>query len=73
MLDIAPETSAARKRTNRDRYERDMPLLTRVRESYRRQAAQAGWHLIDADRPKDAIAAEIAGHVERHANAVRQD
>jgi len=63
VLDIAPEISAARKQTNRDRYERDMPLLTRVRESYRRQAAQPGWHLVDANRPKDDIAREIAGHV----------
>jgi dTMP kinase len=59
VLDIAPDISAARKQTNRDRYERDMPLLTRVRESYRRQARQPGWHLVDADRPKDVIASEI--------------
>jgi dTMP kinase len=63
VLDIAPEISAARKQTNRDRYERDMPLLTRVRDSYRRQASQAGWHLIDADRSKDVVAAEIAALV----------
>jgi dTMP kinase len=65
VLDIAPEISAARKQTNRDRYERDMPLLTRVRESYRRQARQAGWHLIDADRQKDQIAGEIRDRVTR--------
>ena len=64
VLDIAPEISAARKRTNRDRYERDMPLLTRVRESYRRQAGQPGWHLIDADRPMDTIASEIRAIVD---------
>jgi thymidylate kinase len=64
VLDIAPEISAARKQANRDRYERDMPLLSRVRESYRRQARQPGWHLIDADRPKDAIASEIRAIVE---------
>ena len=63
VLDIAPETSAARKQTNRDRYERDMPLLTRVRESYRRQAQEPGWHLIDADRAKDEIAREIRERV----------
>lgn len=63
VLDIAPATSAARKQANRDRYERDMPLLSRVRESYRRQAQQPGWHLIDADRPKDEISKEIADRV----------
>jgi hypothetical protein len=39
LLDIAPEAAAARKLANRDRYERDLGLLTRVRESYRRQSA----------------------------------
>src|SRR5690606_10838446 len=39
VLDISPETAVARKSTGRDRYERDLALLGRVRESYRRQAA----------------------------------
>src|ERR1700747_2569287 len=34
MLDIAPETAAARKTADRDRYERDLALLGRVRDSY---------------------------------------
>jgi dTMP kinase len=63
VLDIDPAVSAARKQANRDRYERDMPLLTRVRDSYRRQAGQPGWHLVDADRGKEDVAREIRGHV----------
>jgi dTMP kinase len=59
VLDIAPETAVARKRAGRDKYERDMALLGRVRGSYQRQAAQPGWTLLDGDRPKDVIAAEI--------------
>ena len=55
LLDIAPEAAARRKQSGRDRYERDLPLLGRVRESYRRQAANAGWIVIDADQPKDAV------------------
>src|SRR5262245_23017172 len=42
LLDISPEVSARRKTQDRDRYERDLSLLGRVRDSYRRQAA-AGW------------------------------
>jgi len=41
LLDISPQTALARKATGRDRYERDLDLLARVRQSYRRQAAQA--------------------------------
>ena len=37
-----------------------MALLSRVRASYRRQATQLGWTVIDGEQPKDAIAAEIA-------------
>ncbi len=60
MIDIAPETAAARKRTHRDRFEQDLPMLGRVRASYRRQAAQAGWVAIDGERPIDAVAADVA-------------
>src|SRR5215813_8617486 len=42
LLDIAPETAVARKAVDRDRYERDLELLARVRESYHRQAATGG-------------------------------
>src|SRR5262249_14392378 len=48
LLDIAPETAASRKSADRDRYERDLALLDRVRKSYRRQAsAGANWIVID--------------------------
>jgi dTMP kinase len=59
LLDIAPETAAARKQTNRDRYERDMSLLSRVRDSYRRQASGADWVVIDAEQSKEAVAAAV--------------
>lgn len=59
LLDIAPETAVARKSVDRDRYERDLALLARVRESYRRQAAEGGWVVIDGERSKAEIAADV--------------
>jgi dTMP kinase len=59
MLDIAPETAAKRKSVDRDRYERDLALQSRVRESYRRQAAAERWIVLDGERPKDAIATDV--------------
>lgn len=59
LLDIAPETAVQRKAVNRDRYERDLELLSRVRESYRRQALQGGWLRLDGERPRDAVSADI--------------
>jgi dTMP kinase len=55
LLDIAPETAVQRKATGRDRYERDISLLARVRESYRRQAQQADWVLINGELPKNEV------------------
>ena len=63
LLDIAPGTAVERKRSNRDRYERDLGLLGRVRESYLRQAAGADWVVIDAEQTKDAVAAAVAAAI----------
>jgi len=59
LLDIAPETAVRRKAAGRDRYERDRVLLAKVRESYRRQAAQPGWLLIDGERSEDEVTAAV--------------
>ena len=64
LLDIPPEVSARRKIADRDKYERDLALLGRVRESYLRQAA-AGWIRLDADRDREAVAAEVFAAVEK--------
>jgi dTMP kinase len=63
VLDIAPETSLRRKQAARDKFERDLPLLSRVRESYRRQAAQPGWALIDGERDKDDVTEAVLAAV----------
>jgi dTMP kinase len=64
LLDIAPQTAVQRKAADRDRYERDLALLSRVRESYRRQAAQDGWLRLDGERPRDAVSADVLGAID---------
>jgi len=59
MLDIAPETAVQRKAVDRDRYERDLAMQGRVRESYRRQAQSSGWVVLDGERSKETIAADV--------------
>ena len=63
VLDIAPATAVARKTLDRDRYERDLALQGRVRESYLAQAEQAvppgSWIVLDGERTKYAIAADV--------------
>jgi len=65
LLDIAPETAAGRKTSNRDKYERDLALLSRVRESYRRQAQDEDWLSLNGERAKEAVAADVLSAVER--------
>lgn len=59
LLDIAPETAVKRKAADRDRYERDLALQTRVRDSYRRLAAAEDWVLIDGERAKADVANDV--------------
>jgi thymidylate kinase len=59
MLDIAPDTAARRKAVDRDRYERDLALLARVRDSYHRQASDQNWLILDGERSKAEIAADV--------------
>jgi dTMP kinase len=63
LLDIAPETAVQRKKTGRDRFERDLALLGRVRASYLRQATRAGWAIVDAEQSKDDVSAAVAAAV----------
>ena len=70
LLDIPPDVSARRKTADRDKYERDLALLARVRESYLSQAAapkphggEGGWLRLDGNRDRDAVAADVQAAV----------
>jgi dTMP kinase len=63
LLDIPPASSLARKQRDRDRYERDLQMLQRVRESYLRQALQSHWAHVDGTRDKDEVTREVTSAV----------
>ena len=63
LLDIAPEVAVDRKQSGRDRFERDLELLTRVRESYRAQAGDSRWLLLRGDRRKAEVSADVRAAV----------
>ena len=63
FMDMSPSVSLTRKKADRDKFERDMPLLGRVRESYGRQAKSPGWVTINAERDKDAVSADVISAV----------
>jgi dTMP kinase len=59
LLDLAPETAVQRKSVDRDRYERDLAMQARVRQSYRRQAAEGNWVVLDGEEPKNDLAEAV--------------
>ena len=64
LLDIPPDASLIRKQVARDKFERDLPLLGRVRESYLSQAGcDATWVHLDGARDKDAVSADVLSAV----------
>ena len=63
FMDMPPEVSLARKKADRDKFERDMPLLGRVRESYVRQSAAPDWVCVDAAADRDSVSAAVISAV----------
>jgi dTMP kinase len=63
LLDIAPDVSLGRKSAARDRYERDLALLDRVRASYLRQAASPDWVKIDGGQSRDIVTDHVLAAV----------
>jgi dTMP kinase len=59
LLDIPPEVSVRRKSQARDKYERDLALLGRVRDVYLRLARESGWLVLDASRDRAEVAADV--------------
>jgi dTMP kinase len=63
LLDIDPASALGRKRVDRDRFERDLGLLERVRASYARLAADPSWVRLDGEAPADIVEAEVLSAV----------
>jgi dTMP kinase len=63
LLDIPPEASLARKQRDRDRFEQDLQLLARVRDSYLRQAQHGQWVRIDGSQDKDSVTRDVLAAV----------
>jgi dTMP kinase len=63
LLDIHPETAVQRKASDRDRYERDLAMQSRVRDSYRRQAGAEQWVVLNGERPRAEVAEDVINAV----------
>ena len=64
LLDISPDASLTRKQAARDKFERDLPMLGRVRQSYLSQAAgDESWFVLDGRQDKDAVSDAVLSAV----------
>ena len=64
LLDIPPDASLNRKQVARDRFERDLPMLGRVRDSYLQQAARSkDWIRLEGHQDKAAVSAAVTSAV----------
>ena len=64
LLDIPPDASLTRKQAARDKFERDLPLLGRVRDSYLRQAERSkDWIRLEGHQDKEAVSAAVVSAV----------
>jgi thymidylate kinase len=43
----------------------DLSLLSRVRDSYRRQASTDNWLILDGERPRNVVSADVVSAVEK--------
>ena len=63
VLDIPPEVSLQRKAAARDKFERDLPLLAACGQAIGARPQAPDWLLIDGQRTKDAVAADVISAV----------
>lgn len=67
LLDITRRESFDRKKSGRDRFEKDKEFLNRVTSTYRRVAKKRRWKTVDASGTKQEVHDEIMGILEKRA------
>lgn len=63
LLDIPVGVSFERRPADRDKLERDKKFLGSVRTEYQSMAKKRRWKVVDADKPKDEVHAEMLGYL----------
>ncbi|MFB5599563.1 MAG: dTMP kinase [Nitrososphaeraceae archaeon] len=59
VLEINPNVSKERVKKNRDLFEENLELLTKVKKNYRELAKEFGWNIIDGERSIKEVHQEI--------------
>ena len=59
VLDVSQKESFSRKKTNRDRFEKNAQFLQTISATYRKLAKKYHWNLVNASQSKQAVHADI--------------
>ncbi|HSA98805.1 MAG TPA: dTMP kinase [Candidatus Nitrosotenuis sp.] len=55
VLDVSQKESFSRKRSKRDKFEKDRKFLEQISKTYRNLAKKLDWKLVDASRTKEEV------------------
>lgn len=55
VLDVSQKESFNRKKSKRDKFEKDRQFLEQISKTYRNLAKKLGWKLVDASRTKEEV------------------
>ncbi len=55
VLDVSQKESFSRKRSKRDKFEKDRKFLEQISKTYRKLAKKLDWKLVDASRTKEDV------------------
>lgn len=59
VLDVSQKESFSRKKSNRDKFEKDTIFIQKISRTYRVLAKKFGWHIINASQSKESVHNDI--------------
>ena len=59
VLDVSQQESFKRKKTNRDKFEKNKVFYKKIGKTYRTLARKKHWKIVDATRTKDEVHGDI--------------
>jgi dTMP kinase len=66
VIEVSPKTSYQRAVDNRDIFEKDQKLMEEVQQNYRKLARQFKWYIINGEKSRDQVHAEIMKIVKKN-------
>ncbi|MDG7049933.1 MAG: dTMP kinase [Nitrososphaerota archaeon] len=59
VLDVSQKESFSRKKSNRDKFEKNAQFLKTISTTYRKLAKKYHWHIVNASQPKESVHNDI--------------